>query len=99
MEDGEETVLFDCKYNNTTKRQMKIENVDYSEVLQMMNEVQFIYTETDEGITATYTTEKENEITVVAVDLEEKMAFKISLTISSDVMLLASASSVQRSEH
>lgn len=80
VEDGEETVLFDCKYDDTTKRRMKIENVDYSEVLQMMNEVQFIYTETNEGITATYTMENENEITVVAVDLDEKMAFRISLT-------------------
>ena len=95
LEDSEDSILLDCKFDDASSALLRIENMDYAEAQKMMKEVQFIYAETEEGISATYTTvtENEDEITVIAVDLAQNAAFRISMAIPSQSV---ASSSVRR---
>lgn len=80
IEDEDDHLTIEYMYDETTPVRMRIENMDFSDAERMMKEVQFIYAKTDEGIIGTYTEEKNNEVSVVAVDIEQMCAFKMSMT-------------------
>ena len=98
LEDSDDAILLDCKFDDTTSALLRIENMDYVEAQRMMEEVQFIYAETDEGISATYTTESEdeNEITVVAVNLTDCTSFRITMAFEPISAMYATRLSLPR---
>ena len=91
LEDSEDAILLDCKFDDEYSAFLRIENMDYTDAQKMMEEVQFVYGETDEGITATYTTESEDgkEIKVVAANLTDSTSFQITMTFETQSAMYA----------
>ncbi|MBR5697137.1 MAG: chitobiase/beta-hexosaminidase C-terminal domain-containing protein [Prevotella sp.] len=66
----------------TTNCRYHVESMAFSEAEKMMRNYQFIYSTADDGVIGTYTELTDNSIMVVLVDLDEKAAFRITISDS-----------------
>ena len=79
--DDEQSVTFEMTMDGIDEPFVyRIDNIDFAEAESMMQEHQFTYAPDEEGGTGTYFEQLDNGISVVAVDLSNSYAFRITLT-------------------